>query len=129
MSTSIFVYGTLKRGQVRAPLWPHRPVSVVPGKIRGELYDLGPYPALARGNDWVGGEIWSFLPNQMEATLRVLDEVEELHDQPDDLYRRIVVECHKPDDSIVPAFAYLYAMPLHRAKRVSPGTDGICIWP
>jgi gamma-glutamylcyclotransferase (GGCT)/AIG2-like uncharacterized protein YtfP len=125
---SVFVYGTLKRGQVRAGLWPFPPLSVRPGRIQGELYDLGPYPALALGVDWVGGEVWSFRPEQMEHTLEVLDEIEELHDQPDDLYRRIVTDCHL-EGAVLRAFVYVYAMPLENARRVFPGGDGICIWP
>lgn len=46
--TSVFVYGTLQRGEVREHCWPHAPVSIEWGTIRGQLRDLGEYPAAGR---------------------------------------------------------------------------------
>ena len=49
----VFVYGTLKRGEARARLWPRKPQAVEPATVRGTLYDLGDYPALVPGDDTV----------------------------------------------------------------------------
>lgn len=52
----IFVYGTLKRGEEREAMWPRWPVRVEAATTLGILYDIGPYPALAAGDDVVEGE-------------------------------------------------------------------------
>jgi gamma-glutamylcyclotransferase (GGCT)/AIG2-like uncharacterized protein YtfP len=46
----VFVYGTLKRGEVRAACWPREPVKVEEATVRGALFDLGDYPALVPGD-------------------------------------------------------------------------------
>ena len=58
----IFVYGTLKRGEVRETSWPRQPVSIEWGTLAGRLHDLGPYPALVEGEDKVLGELWQVEP-------------------------------------------------------------------
>jgi gamma-glutamylcyclotransferase (GGCT)/AIG2-like uncharacterized protein YtfP len=74
--TAVFVYGTLQRGQLRGGMWPCQPVLIEPAVVRGELYDLGAYPGLRFGDDWVLGERWTFLPQDIERTLTVLDGIE-----------------------------------------------------
>ena len=71
-----FAYGTLKRGQCRERCWPHEPCSVRDGWTLGSLYDLGPYPAMRSGGEFVQGEVWSFHANQLADVLAVLDEIE-----------------------------------------------------
>ena len=53
--TSVFVYGTLKRHGARHHLWPYPPVRIVSARIRGTLYDMGPYPALGPARHRLGG--------------------------------------------------------------------------
>src|SRR5687768_17088800 len=53
--SAVFVYGTLKQGDVRAHLWPRPPQSIEPAVIRGRMHDLGPYPALVDGGDPIAG--------------------------------------------------------------------------
>ncbi len=93
-----FVYGTLMRGQCRQSLWPRPPRSVTPALVRGQLYDLGEYPALriaADDNDWVEGELWKIAAADVAVTLARLDEIEETN-QPGrpNLYDRLRVEVH-----------------------------------
>ena len=42
----IFVYGTLKKNQLRGSLWPRPPIALGPAITLGELWDLGSYPGL-----------------------------------------------------------------------------------
>jgi gamma-glutamylcyclotransferase (GGCT)/AIG2-like uncharacterized protein YtfP len=74
--TSFFVYGTLKRGQLRESCWPHAPRSIQAAYVRGSLFDLGPYPAMTTGEDWVAGELWTFAARHIETTLQTLDQIE-----------------------------------------------------
>lgn len=105
---SVFVYGTLKRGQIREQAWPHLPTSIVAAKVRGQLFDLGEFPALMPGDDWVAGEIWTLHSDHMQATLEILDEIEGYRNSPSDLYKRVVVDCHTRTNTVVHAYVYFY---------------------
>lgn len=77
-----FVYGTLKRGECREGCWPIAPRVVLPAYVRGQLYDLGPYPGLLGESanddgDWVRGELWQVEGEAaVVRTLEVLDAIE-----------------------------------------------------
>lgn len=71
-----FVYGTLKKGQLRGGLWPRSPLSIRPAILQAELYDLGPYPAAVEGSGWILGELWQFREEDMPITIEVLDRIE-----------------------------------------------------
>ncbi|MFN7291863.1 MAG: gamma-glutamylcyclotransferase [Pirellula sp.] len=73
---AFFVYGTLKKKQLRGGMWPRQPASVVPGVVRARLFDLGPYPAALNGDVWLLGEIWQFQHLDLAETKRVLDQIE-----------------------------------------------------
>jgi gamma-glutamylcyclotransferase (GGCT)/AIG2-like uncharacterized protein YtfP len=73
---TLFVYGTLKEGHLRSRMWPHAPQSIEPAMVRGQLLDLGSYPGLIEGDEWVLGELWTLAENHMPRTLAVLDQVE-----------------------------------------------------
>ncbi len=86
----VFVYGTLRYGEVNdinrlqpAP----RPVGLA--RIRGALYDLGPYPGVVLGAEgWVEGEVYVITP-ELEA---LLDRIEEVAPVPSGEYQRRHVE-------------------------------------
>lgn len=130
----VFVYGTLKRGQIRERMWPRTPIRITNATTRGTLFDLGEYPAMTTGNDLVQGEVWELAPEDMDATLRVLDQIEDYREAPDDLYKRVVIECEldtgKTGEArgIVEAFAYHYAAELRDSWRI-PAIAGRCSWP
>lgn len=129
--TSIFVYGTLQRGECRAEQWPCPPRRVEPARLRGQLYDLGPYPALIEGDDWVAGEHWQLDVNDVEPTLRVLDAIEGYRQGGCDLYVRRVVTCWNDRDQSIQAYTYHYANAeqLKRiARRVPANDQGLCVW-
>ena len=92
MILSIFVYGTLKRGQCRGAMWPVEPQEVSTVYTHGTLFDRQDYPAMTSGTDRVAGERWDFRPEQIPRVLDVLDAIEGAN-QPGlpDLYRRVIV--------------------------------------
>ena len=82
----VFVYGTLRRGEANDinRLQPP-PVFVGQARIRGTLYDLGPYPGVRLGGEgWVQGEVYAITP-ELE---RQLDVIEELAPVPSGEYAR-----------------------------------------
>ena len=82
----VFVYGTLRRGGVRAmpDLFPEAKF-IGQAKVRGNLYDLGTYPGLLldESDSLVVGEVYEV----DDETLGKLDEIEA-----SSLYRRKQVE-------------------------------------
>jgi gamma-glutamylcyclotransferase (GGCT)/AIG2-like uncharacterized protein YtfP len=108
---AVFVYGTLKRGQCRAGLWPAQPQEIVVGWVRGKLFGRSDYPALRTGNDRVRGELWRFPPDVMPLVLKTLDEIEGTNQPGEpDLYHRGQIEVFDLlGDSIGIAHTYLYA--------------------
>ena len=75
----VFVYGTLRQGEQRdinrllpAPRW------IGHARVRGVLYDLGPYPGAVLGEPgWIQGEVYAI----SLALERLLDEIEEVWPQ------------------------------------------------
>ncbi len=119
---SFFVYGTLKRGQVRESCWPHAPISVEPAWTLGNLVDLGPYPALLAGQDRVLGELWEIEPSNFSEVAACLDAIEGVNMLGEsDLYARCCVEVNLlRDKRSVQANCYFYAQPLPAHQEVKP---------
>lgn len=128
--TAFFVYGTLQRGQCRQRCWPVPAEHIERAFVRGQLYDLGEYPALLAGDDWVAGERWELAAADMELALQVLDRVEG-YAQPGeaDLYDRQVmaVYARPAGPPLGPAYVYLLKdlRMLRRARRLRPATAGL----
>ena len=76
-ASHVFVYGTLRRGQANDinRLLP-APVYRGMARIRGVLYDLGPYPGVILGGSegWVSGEVYA-IPPELEQRLDLIEEV------------------------------------------------------
>jgi gamma-glutamylcyclotransferase (GGCT)/AIG2-like uncharacterized protein YtfP len=125
----IFVYGTLMRNEEREGYWPRAPLSVEPAETRGALYDLGEYPALLEGDDWIGGELWTLRPEDMFETLLALDRIEWFGQDDVDLYVRRVIRCHTLRGE-AHAYAYFLADPSQAIgqRRIAPNADGVCRW-
>lgn len=109
---SVFVYGTLKRGECREHCWPVAPHDVRPAVVQGALFDLGPYPAMCEGTEWILGEIWRLPAGAMEPTLRALDAIEGyVPGGGSNIYERITVEAMPVDAAngteSESAFAYI----------------------
>ena len=72
----VFVYGTLRRGEAN-DINRLRPAPRLLGlaRLRGALYDLGPYPGVILGGEgWVQGEVYAITP-ELEQQLDVIEEV------------------------------------------------------
>ena len=112
ITTNVFVYGTLKRGQCRETMWPRAALSIRPGYVRGWLFDLGPYPAMWCADcdelenessendlcqcDWIEGEVWTLAKEDMSITIEELDEIEETNQpQARNWYDQILVRVYK----------------------------------
>ena len=140
----IFVYGTLKRGMSRESAWPYLPLNVETAYVVGRLFELGPYPAMIAGPNWIQGELWSFPREQLAKTLAAIDAIEGFTSGNEgDLYRRVVVRCQQehPDPQELPfftslpraepsisAYTYYYADDLSSAFEITPNDEGICLW-
>ena len=82
----VFVYGTLRRGEANDinRLQP-APRYLGEARVRGSLYDLGPYPGVILGGaGWVQGEVYAITP----ALERQLDLIEEVAPVPSGEYAR-----------------------------------------
>ena len=86
----IIAYGTLKKGMEREQIMPGEFVSN--GKIKGDLYDLGPFPGLLDGDGEVMCEI--YYSRNMESDIGFLDQIEGTNLIPPLYERRLIpVEC------------------------------------
>ena len=130
MPTTFFVYGTLKRGEIRESCWPYPAVSIRPASVQGRLYDLGPYPALVPGNERVVGELWSFAETHISETLMVIDQVEGYSSSENDLYRRLSIKATTMNDEEMDAFTYHYCQSAELVDDllIPPDANGWCQW-
>lgn len=115
----VFVYGTLRRGEAndinRLRPAPH---CLGPARIRGCLYDLGPYPGLILGGaGWVRGEVYAIAP----ALAQQLDVIEEVAPVPSGEYTRRFVPVEldgRPLDCLVYEIA---SQRVRGAPRIASG--------
>src|SRR5690349_20067775 len=96
---AFFVYGTLKQGQSNYPLVAAAVRAAIPATIRGRLYDVGPFPALAAGDEAVRGEVLMVEPAELPRLLTVLDALEGFvpSDPAGSMYLRRVVSAATDD--------------------------------
>ena len=125
--SAFFVYGTLKKSYLRGGLWPRKPIRITPGTIQSDLFDLGSYPAAVPGTQWLLGEIWEFLAEDMEPSIAELDQIEGYYPggKSNEYNRQVVtVEFNGPDDTPqhTQAYAYFAAQPkqLEVARKIRP---------
>lgn len=126
MFTHIFVYGTLKSGQVRESCWPAKPSRVCNAWTLGKLFDIGPYPALAKGQDRVAGELWTFPSEVAPNVFDVLDEIEGTN-QPGvpNEYDRVIQTVHRLNGDACQASLYRFSTPerLKQTMYVRPSRE------
>lgn len=116
--TEVFVYGTLLRG-LRFHGALKGATFLGPARVRGRLFDLGPYPALADGPDQVHGEVY-----RVDAgTLARLDRIEDFdpRDPEGSLYRRVVRRSWLPDGEFRDVQVYLYNARVDPRRRIPHG--------
>jgi gamma-glutamylcyclotransferase (GGCT)/AIG2-like uncharacterized protein YtfP len=119
--THLFVYGTLRPGEVR---WQHLEPYVdgdgidtgIDTSVAGELYDTGlQYPAAMFGGDArILGRVYPLASERVSAALAHLDEVE---GAVRGLYHRVVVATESGHD----AWAYQCGDPTLLVRRIPSG--------
>lgn len=122
----VFVYGTLKPGEVAEHLWAGQVEQVEPAIAIGQLYALPMgYPAMTPGAGWVQGFVLSF---RSQALLDRLDDYEghapEIFapDVPEAVlaensYARQWQPLYAPDQRSLPA-AWIYQMTERQIQRL-----------
>lgn len=93
----IFVYGTLRKGQVNEHFLEQHAKYLQKGFIKGELFQVigHHYPAVLEGDKWVVGEVYELDPKG----LKELDHLEGYisENNENNLYNRIEVEVYDED--------------------------------
>ncbi len=106
---SLFVYGTLMRGEARSALLADRSGVFTPSRVCGSLHDLGSYPGLTpepSSKRWVFGEIHGGVGAEQ---LAMLDGVEGFpgFEVPGGLFRRRMIDTHGVDGQTLRAWVYV----------------------
>jgi gamma-glutamylcyclotransferase (GGCT)/AIG2-like uncharacterized protein YtfP len=118
---ALFVYGTLKRGQINDVLLQPHVQSVEPAWTLGTLYDLGDFPALDPGSSVVHGELVRVTAEALPDLLAILDGLEGYLD--DDRgashYLRELIDVSTNSGEYYRANAYFY----NRANPLLPSLD------
>lgn len=119
----IFVYGLLKRGfrLAKHPVLEAARQEIRAARVRGELYDLGEYPGLRRGEGWVEGEVHRF--SRIGEILKLMDEMEGYHPQAPEkgLYVREMVKANFDSGEACRAWTYYYRGFTDGARRLPGG--------
>jgi len=125
---SLFVYGTLMRGESRhTSVLRHSPQSVLPATCRGRLVDLGDYPGMLPAGDdapaTVLGELVRFGDESLIAAVRRIDAIEGFRGFGADgsLYIRRLVRVTLGDGAVHLAWTYLYAGDAGLARWIPSG--------
>ncbi|MFO0696452.1 MAG: gamma-glutamylcyclotransferase [Polyangiales bacterium] len=126
--SSVFVYGTLRRGESRgSSLEHHDPLEegkgVVHGTVRGKLLDLGEYPGLLPTDDphaRVHGELYTFF--ELEKVFGELDAIEDFlgYGVDGSLYHRVLVRVDLDGRERL-AWTYVYVGPLAGTCPIESG--------
>lgn len=121
--TSLFVYGTLKAGQINRGLVAGFIESCEPASIPGHLYDLGLFPALVIGDGVVRGELLQLTEESMSAILGVLDRLEGYNPNAPErsMYIRSVVEVTTDSGGHQRAYTYYYNRDPLKLRRLEGG--------
>lgn len=111
----MFVYGTLLPGESNHYLVKPYLLSRRPGRVRGRLYDAGPYPGIVLGGSRLVTGEWMEVE---ERALPVLDELEGYYGPGrDNEYERVKVsDADKPELS-----GWIYVWPDSRGFPEIPG--------
>ncbi|SFJ43098.1 gamma-glutamylcyclotransferase family protein [Thermoflavimicrobium dichotomicum] len=103
----LFAYGSLRMGMKYHDVLRGARLAFPRAWVQGALYDTREgYPGMIAGQDQVMGEIY-------QIDLAILKRVDELEDyyglsHPDNLYERVEMLVHLPEQEQIPAFVYFY---------------------
>lgn len=116
----LFVYGTLRAdaGFDASTLLARRAREIGPGRVRGRLYDLGPYPAAVPSphpEHRVRGLVYRIEEGLRELLLGELDRYEGAE------YRRQVASVVLEGGEVVQAWVYFYARTPPPGREIASG--------
>jgi gamma-glutamylcyclotransferase (GGCT)/AIG2-like uncharacterized protein YtfP len=117
--TFVFVYGTLRKGQLNdINLRTPPPVFIGSAGVKGQLYNRGWYPGMRLGGEQsVLGEVY-----QVSAQLLAqLDELEEVAPVPSGEYQRIQMKVECAGQQLV---CDIYELSEHCAAQSTPIAEG-----
>jgi gamma-glutamylcyclotransferase (GGCT)/AIG2-like uncharacterized protein YtfP len=108
--TALFVYGTLKRGQLNCSLVEPHAQLIEAADTSGQLFDVGLFPALVEGKGTVHGELIQVDAEDLPCVLSVIDRLEDFRpeDPEGSMYVRRIVEVTTESNHRVLAYAYFY---------------------
>ena len=112
----IIAYGTLKRGMERENIMTGEFVSN--GIIKGDLYDLGPFPGLVEGKGEVMCEVYH--SRDMESDIDFLDQIEGANIMPP-LYERKLIPVLCDDGKLRFGNCYFYCGDIEGYNVISNG--------
>jgi gamma-glutamylcyclotransferase (GGCT)/AIG2-like uncharacterized protein YtfP len=109
-ANSIFVYGTLMKGQANYDYFMKEATFIGNGCISGyEMYDLGSFPGIIPGDGSVNGEVYDVSDRELEAINRLEGE--------GSLYIKTEVEVELETGEKIPASAYVYNHSVSGCRR------------
>lgn len=131
---TLFVYGTLKRGESHHSLVERCVRSIRRASVPGRLLDVGDFPALIDGEGRAYGELFEFDALDVPRILELVDRLEGFlpGDEVTSLFERRVVQVTTEDGSVHAAYAYLYNLhlpliPLESLRQVHGGEWSGCV--
>lgn len=123
MTSFLFVYGTLRAGSGHpmAARLVAAATSVARASVRGQLLEVGRYPALVLGGETeVVGDCLRLDPEREAKTLDVLDGYEGVGDEPP-LFRRVEAEVQDAEGRRRTAWIYVWARDTEGLRAVEGG--------
>jgi gamma-glutamylcyclotransferase (GGCT)/AIG2-like uncharacterized protein YtfP len=125
MRDRLFVYGSLLPGHEPAGMAAvcRRLNFLEPATIRGQLFDLGPYPGVIIGNGADGIVHGELAEVDCDDTWRALDQYEGCPraGEGDGLFRRVRTVAALESGESVECWVYVYDRGLSRARRIEGG--------
>jgi gamma-glutamylcyclotransferase (GGCT)/AIG2-like uncharacterized protein YtfP len=118
VSKYLFVYGTLRNefSNPMAQFLQENATYLCDGNIKGQLYDVGTYPALIYNDNtdvFIKGQIFEM--NDIEQIFDVLDPYEGIDDE---LYIRQIIPIKLENQSFLPCWVYLFNRPVLFLKKI-----------
>ena len=123
----LFVYGSLRSG-FHSPVYEY--ISrffkfIGEAKVRGQLFDMGRYPAGISTNDdnFIIGELYQAIKeHEFSWAIGQLDDYEGVSVESDEvqLYRREITEVHL-NEQLIPAWIYWYNGDVHGRIMIASG--------
>jgi gamma-glutamylcyclotransferase (GGCT)/AIG2-like uncharacterized protein YtfP len=115
----IFVYGTLKPGEINYQIYCHQvAIASQIAYARGQLFDLPlGYPAMTVGNNWIEGYVLTFAQEDILVSLDILEEYDEKRSPQENEYYRSRILVYAPSKQPLKE-AWSYLMTPEKVKQL-----------